>query len=129
MTKRKKKSAASAAKKSADPAVKKSESSKSTKLRPMVPCYCKTCNGKLVETRTRQKHEEEEDRLQDIISLKKSKGKETSSSSIHTSMSMSDSFQIIHDDIDPQSDEEFLTPEPVIRRRRKRYDRFQKTSE
>ena len=26
---------------------------KSTKLRPKVPCYCKKCNSKLVETRTR----------------------------------------------------------------------------
>jgi len=53
---------------------------RSTKLRPKVPCYCKKCNGKLVETRTRQKHEIEENQLQtSISSMKKNKEKETSS--------------------------------------------------
>ena len=50
-----------------------------TKLWPKVPCYCKKCNGKLVETRTKQKHEIEENRLQtSISSMKKNKEKETS---------------------------------------------------
>ncbi|CAG8742053.1 981_t:CDS:1, partial [Ambispora leptoticha] len=44
------------------------------KLRPKVLCYCKECDGKLVETRTRKKHERNENRLQESISnLTKSK--------------------------------------------------------
>ena len=56
----------------------------STKLRPKVPCDCKKCNGKLVNTRTRKKHYEEEKQFQ--FSMKKGKEKEVSSS-IHTFIS------------------------------------------
>ena len=56
----------------------------STKLRPKVPCDCKKCNGKLVDTRTRKKHYEEEKQFQS--SMKKGKEKEASSS-IHASTS------------------------------------------
>ena len=45
----------------------------STKLRPKVPCDCKKCNGKLVDTRTRKKHYEEEKQFQ--FSMKKGKEK------------------------------------------------------
>jgi hypothetical protein len=109
---------------------------KSTKLRPKVPCYCKICNGKLVDTRTRQKHEAEENRLQASMSMMKSKEiKEIEV--VHASGSRDrdsvDSSQIHDDDIvmdHDRSDEEFLTPKPVsIRKRRRRYDRFQKTHE
>jgi hypothetical protein len=108
---------------------KKLAKPKPTKLRPMVHCYCKECNGALVETRTRQRREEEEKRLQSVTSKNKGKRKESDLSSMslkQTSISMS---PIIHDDIGSQSDEEFLTPKPVFRQRRKRYDQFQKTSE
>ena len=56
----------------------------STKLRPKVPCDCKKCNGKLVDTRTRKKHYEEEKQFQS--SMKKGKEKEVSSL-IHASTS------------------------------------------
>ena len=56
----------------------------STKLRPKVPCDCKKCNGKLVDTRTRKKHYEEEKQFQS--SMKKGKEKEASSS-MHASTS------------------------------------------
>ncbi|EXX58570.1 hypothetical protein RirG_196780 [Rhizophagus irregularis DAOM 197198w] len=40
----------------------------STKIRNKVPCYCKSCNGKLVEERTRKRHAELEAQLADNIS-------------------------------------------------------------
>ena len=109
---------------------------KSTKLRPKVPCYCKKCNGKFVDTRTRQKHEEEERRFQASISMKK--GKESAihaSDSSHQDDSIDDSSQISYnDDIEmadrDSSDEEFLTQKPLgIKRNRRRYDRFQQNYE
>ncbi|CAB4410094.1 unnamed protein product [Rhizophagus irregularis] len=51
---------------------------KSTKVRPKVPCHCKKCNSKLVDTRTRQKHEQEEKRLQAYISKRKDDKEKTS---------------------------------------------------
>jgi hypothetical protein len=35
----------------------------STKIRNKVPCYCKTCNGKLADERTRKRHTELEAQL------------------------------------------------------------------
>ncbi len=112
-------------------------SGKSTKLRPKVPCYCKKCDGKFVDTRTRKKHEEEENRFQAYISKKgKDIEKIEEIEDVHASDrdSVVDSSQIHDDDIvmdDPdRSDEEFLSPKPVgIRKKRRRYDRFQKTYE
>ena len=107
---------------------------KSTKLQPKVSCYCKICDGKLVDTRTRQKHKAEENRLQVSMSMMKSKEiKEIEA--VHASRSrdqdLVDSSQIHDDDIVMDSywsDEEFLIPKPVsIKKKRKRYDRFQKT--
>ena len=40
----------------------------STKTRNKVRCYCKACNGKLVDERTRNKHAELESRLASVIS-------------------------------------------------------------
>ncbi|EXX51275.1 uncharacterized protein OCT59_008989 [Rhizophagus irregularis] len=51
---------------------------KSTKVRPKVPCHCKKCNSKLVDTRTKQKHEQEEKRLQAYISKRKDDKEKTS---------------------------------------------------
>src|SRR5207237_5107923 len=99
----------------------------STKLRLKVPCDCKKCNGKLVDTRTRKKHYEEEKQFQS--SMKKGKEKEASSS-IHASTSgnrsRSDSVDSSHSSRDrydddvimknsdhARSDEEFLSPKPV----------------
>ncbi|PKC07317.1 hypothetical protein RhiirA5_389857 [Rhizophagus irregularis] len=56
----------------------------STKLRPMVQCYCKKCNGDLVETRTRNVHEAEEYRLQESIErLKRDREKKKNKYKIH----------------------------------------------
>ena len=112
---------------------------KSTKLRPKVPCYCKMCNGKLVDTRTRKKHEEEEKQLQDSMK----KGKETKEIRAMQASGSKDrdsggSSQIHDDDFEMEnmdemdvddSDEEFLTPKPAVsaRRNRRRYDKFQNT--
>ena len=72
----------------------------STKLRPKVPCDCKKCNGKQVDTRTRKKHHEKEEQFQSSISsIKKGKEKEASSS-IHAftsgNRSRSDSVDSSH---------------------------------
>ena len=116
----------------------------STKLRPKVPCDCKKCNGKLVDTRTRKKHYEEEEQFQSSISsIKKGKEKETSSlihaftsgncsrsDSVDSSHSSQDHYDddVIMDDKDhARSDEEFLSPKPVSSRKRRRYDQFHKT--
>ena len=110
-----------------------------TKLRPKVPCDCKKCNGKLVDTRTRKKHHEEEEQFQSSISsIKKGKEKEASSSihastsgnrsrfdSVDSSHSSQDRYDddVIMDDSDhARSDEEFLSPKPVSNRKRRRYD-------
>ncbi|UZO27223.1 uncharacterized protein OCT59_019428 [Rhizophagus irregularis] len=37
--------------------------SKTTKVRPQVPCNCKKCNGKWTESRTREKHYAKEEKL------------------------------------------------------------------
>jgi hypothetical protein len=37
--------------------------SKTTKVRPKVPCNCKKCNGKWTESRTREKHYAKEEKL------------------------------------------------------------------
>ena len=37
--------------------------SKTTKVRPIVPCNCKNCNGKWTESRTREKHYAKEEKL------------------------------------------------------------------
>src|SRR2546430_15762333 len=101
----------------------------STKLRPKVPCDCKKCNDKLVDTRTRKKYYEEE---------KQGKEKEASSSihastsgnrsrsnsvdSSHSSQDRYDDDVIMNDSDHARSDEEFLSPKPVSRRKRRRYD-------
>ena len=115
----------------------------STKLRPKVPCDCKKCNGKLVDTRTRKKHYEEEKQFQS--SMKKGKEKEASSSihastsgnrsrsdsvdSSHSSRDHYDDNVIMNDSDNARSDEEFLSPKPVSRRKRRRYDQFHKTQD
>ena len=115
----------------------------STKLRPKVPCDCKKCNGKLVDTRTRKKHYEEEKQFQS--SMKKGKEKEASSSihastsgnrsrsdsvdSSHSSRDRYDDDVIMNDSDHARSDEEFLSPKPVSRRKRRRYDQFHKTQD
>ena len=59
-----------------------------TKVRQKVPCYCKKCNGKQVDPRTRQKHEEEEKRIQaSISSFTKKRKEEEIRTSIHVSES------------------------------------------
>jgi len=110
---------------------KDKEPAAKTKLRPKVPCYCKKCDGKLVDTKTRQRHEAEENRLQASISMMK-----IEIEAAHASKSSSDvdSSQIHDDDIvmdepdqteSSESDEEFLTPKPVsIRKKRRRFDQF-----
>ncbi|GBC11559.2 hypothetical protein GLOIN_2v1776801 [Rhizophagus irregularis DAOM 181602=DAOM 197198] len=40
-----------------------SVASKTTKVRPQVPCNCKKCNGKWTESRTREKHYAKEEKL------------------------------------------------------------------
>ena len=115
----------------------------STKLRPKVPCDCKKCNGKLVDTRTRKKHYEEEKQFQS--SMKKGKEKEASSSihastsgnrsrsdsvdSSHSSRDRYDDDVIMNDSDHARSDEEFLSPKPVSHRKRRRYDQFHKTQD
>ena len=45
----------------------KSEAKRRTKVRPKVPCYCKLCNGKIIDSRTRSIHINEENRLEDSV--------------------------------------------------------------
>ena len=115
----------------------------STKHRPKVPCDCKKRNGTLVDTRTRKKHYEEEKQFQS--SMKKGKEKEASSSihastsgnrsrsdsvdSSHSSRDRYDDDVIMNDSDHARSDEEFLSPKPVSRRKRRRYDQFHKTQD
>src|SRR5437868_11972775 len=104
----------------------------STKLRPKVPCDCKKCNGKLVNTRIRKKHYEEEKQFQS--SMKKGKEKEASSSihaftsenhfrsdsvdSSHSSRDRYDDDVIMNNSNHTRSDEEFLSPKPVSHRKK-----------
>ena len=57
-----------------------------TKVRSKVPCYCKKCNGKQVDPRTRQKHEKE-NQIQAAISSFTKKRKEEIRTSIYISES------------------------------------------
>ena len=102
---------------------------RATRLRPKVPCYYKKCNGKLVDTRTRQKHVAEEDRLQASISIKKYKEKETNPSIRTNSGSRSSSIggdpQILDDDIimnNRSNEESSILNSVSFRKKRKRYD-------
>jgi hypothetical protein len=50
--------------------------SKTTKVRPKVPCNCKKCNGKWTESRTREKHYAKKEKLRLAMkNLIKRKGK------------------------------------------------------
>ena len=44
---------------------------KTTKVRPKVQCYCRGCNGKWVDSRTRGKHHAEEESFQLATEKKK----------------------------------------------------------
>ena len=102
----------------------------STKLRPKVPCDCKKCNGKLVDTRTRRKHYEEEKQFQSSMKKGKEKENRSRSDSVDSSHSSQDRYDddVIMDDSDhARSNEEFLSPKPVSSRKRRRYDQFHKT--
>ena len=115
---------------------------RATKVRAKVPCSCKKCNGKMVDPRTRQKHELEENRLQASISnMKEGREKRVKSTPINLPNSRSVSIDIepmvascsrnlrenVIDSDHYQSDDEV---EPVIiRKKRKRYDRFRETTE
>ena len=104
----------------------------STKLRPKVPCNCKKCNGKMVDTKTIKKYYKEEKQFQ--FSIKKGKEKEASSSihaftsgnrsrsdlvdSSHSSRDCYDDDVIMNDSDHARSDEEFLSPKPVSHRKR-----------
>lgn len=120
----------------------KAKSVKSTKVRPKVQCHCKKCNGKFVETRTRNRHEMEEKRLQAALSKEKVSDQVPANSKKHSrpvpieiQPIVADSSQNIRDDdiemIDTNHDrsgEEFFTSEHIeIRKKRRRYDRYQKT--
>ena len=77
-----------------------------TKFWPKVPCYCKKCNSKFVNTRTRKKHCDEESRLQASISLRRNKQIETNPpihvfkfSNSSKSKSVSSSQNIYNNDI------------------------------
>ena len=131
---------------------KKEESlpAKTTKVRPKVPCNCKKCNGKLVDTRTRQKHEIEENRFQDSISNRsnreKDKGKDLKSiDEPSDSNSVSDEVQpnvsgfsqnlydddakMLDSDHDQSDEEGFVIRSVNIKKKRRRYDRFRETND
>ena len=121
---------------------------KPTRVRPKVPCNCKECNGKLVETRTKQKHEIKEEQLQrSLINMMKErerKDKPTNtipidqrsvSIDVHDAQPMStDSSQNLRDDdilmvdSDHDNDSDHDGEVPVTKRRR-RYDRFRMPNE
>src|ERR1051325_2511790 len=115
-----------------------------TKVRSKVPCYCKKCNGKQVDPRTRQKHEEEENRIQAAISsFTKKRKEEEFRTSIHVSESGNSSksasaasSQNLYDDdvvmIDSnhnRSDNDHFEKPTHIRNKRRRYNRFRKTND
>ncbi|PKY56713.1 hypothetical protein RhiirA4_428451 [Rhizophagus irregularis] len=116
----------------------------STKLRPMVQCYCKKCNGDLVETRTRNVHKAEEHRLQESIErLKRDREKKRNKHKIHnlrSSKSISESVerQPVDTSSPPQShniptiendhlisDDEDLEPVVVKKKRRRNDQNYQ----
>src|SRR5438034_11644055 len=81
---------------------KKEESlpAKTTKVRSKVPCNCKKCNGKLVDTRTRQKHEIEENQFQDSISNRSNREKDKGKDLKSTIDKPSDSNSVL-DEVQP----------------------------
>ena len=112
-----------------------------TKLRPKVPCYCKKCNGKYVETRTRKKHEQDENRLQaSNSSMKKRQDKErpsiripelpddskTEESTVSSQNPYDDDIVMIDSDHNHSNDNR---PEKSvhIRKKRRRHNRFRET--
>src|SRR5688572_27983172 len=71
-----------------------------TKVRPKVPGNCKMCNGKLVDTRTRNKHEMKEKWLQDAISKTDKSKSKGNHDSIPTSLLRSNLVEIQSMDTD-----------------------------
>ena len=108
---------------------------RATKVQTKVLCSCKKCDGKMVDPRTRQKYELEENRLQASISnMKEDREKRVKSTPINLPNSRSVSIDIepmvagysqnlrenVIDSDHYQSDDEV---EPVIiRKKQKRHD-------
>ena len=114
---------------------------KKTKLRPKVLCNCTKCRGKLVDTRTRKKHESREIQSQESI-LNLQQGEDDPIPTRTISALKNRSVEIrednIRDDIrddaviidvneDGQCDEELIDSFPVDgRSKRRRNDQFHK---
>src|SRR6266498_3737717 len=76
---------------------------KTTKVRPKVPCDCKKCNSKFVDTRTRQKHEIEENRLLESISNRSNRKKDKEKDLESTTDDPSDSNSVSDEDVSSNS--------------------------
>ncbi|EXX66991.1 uncharacterized protein OCT59_019577 [Rhizophagus irregularis] len=119
----------------------KSEVKRRTKVCPKVPCPCKLYNGKIIDSRTRSIHINEENRLEDSVTKimeSRRKNRRKNSSSNPNNRPESASVKIRSDDpddIEPSQDlcrdEDIIIDqdqyeEPVIiRKKGVRYNRFQ----
>lgn len=100
---------------------------KTTKVRPKVQCYCKGCNGKWVDSRTRDKHYIEDDNLQLVMKeppVKKRKDDYQIIGIIQPAISKScpvgDTIQMIDHDIN----EQYNLNSIYAGKKRQRYDQF-----
>jgi hypothetical protein len=112
---------------------------KSTKVRPKVQCYCKKCNGKWADSRTREKHYAEEENLRLVMEKKLNEKKKhsyqiqdelrISSSSTklkhRSDESVNEDIQMIDHDLPLfGDDEQYTNIELVPARKERRHDRF-----
>ena len=126
--------------------------SKTTKVRPKVPCNCKNCNGKWTESRTREKHYAKEEKLRlamEELDKKKKKDhiQDSNSVTVKHRQAINESFpdddnQIIDHEFYSIDDEQYKTnmesmydvrrkrqqvvdrQSSDIRRKRQRFDQF-----
>jgi hypothetical protein len=112
---------------------------KTTKVRPKVQCYCRGCNGKWVDSRTRDKHYAEEESFRLATEKKKDYYTQVSGSSstaLKHQPVVAESFPVV-DDIQVNDefssfdiDEQYNTNLESIYtgRKRQRYDQFLNSS-
>lgn len=107
--------------------------SKTTKVRPKVPCNCKKCNGKWTESRTREKHYAKEEKLRLSMEEPDRKKRKDSGSNpatikhrpvINESFTVDDNQMIDHEFYSIDDDEYNTNTESMYDTRRKRQQIF-----
>ncbi|CAB5318161.1 unnamed protein product [Rhizophagus irregularis] len=68
--------------------------SKTTKVRPKVPCNCKKCNGKWTESRTREKHYAKEEKLRLAMEEPDKKKRKDSTATVKNRSVNNESFPV-----------------------------------